>query len=71
MSEIAISQIVWRKIHEAINGKVSESNAKGEPQFTISRKADLVIQVVGTAPEPVVVKIDPNTGVIQFDRPRP
>jgi hypothetical protein len=50
--------------------KVSESNRKGEPQFTISRKADLVIQGVGTAPEPVVVKIDPNTGVIQFDRPR-
>jgi hypothetical protein len=58
MSEFAISQVVWRKIHEAIKDNVSESNRKGEPQFTISRKADLVIQGVGTAPEPVVVKKD-------------
>lgn len=64
-----MSETVWEKIREAIKQKVSVFNGRGGEQFKVSPTASTFIQVVGNRlpVEPVVVQVDPNTTVIQFD----
>ena len=69
MSQGPTRETVWEKIREAVKQKVSVFNGKDGQQFEVSPKAPEFIQVVGNSLpiEPVVVEIDPNTKVIQFN----